>query len=147
MLFNQAKFFEAHDVWEELWRSLKGDPKLLMQGLVQAAVGAHHLQRGNRRGALSLFRNSLCKFSGGPRRFCGVDLRRLVHDLKELLEVINETIPRDSRRQITLRTRRPRFGQKNCTKRARQGGLAVRRLLVRQIIPGLFLPTEGWLRR
>ncbi len=80
--FNSGRFFEAHETWEDLWRALAGNSKRVMQGLIQAAVGAHHLQKHNRHGAHSLFRNALQKLSGGPRQFCLIDLRQLTKDLR-----------------------------------------------------------------
>jgi len=45
--FNAARFFEAHEVWEEVWRSTTPEPKDLLQGLIQVAVGmVHHRDRG-----------------------------------------------------------------------------------------------------
>jgi predicted metal-dependent hydrolase len=79
--FNSGRFFEAHETWEALWRPLTGKSKRVMQGLIQAAVGAHHLQKGNRQGAQSLFRNALGKLSCGPRQFCRANLRQLEKDL------------------------------------------------------------------
>lgn len=79
--FNSGRFFEAHEIWEDLWRPLAGKPKRVMQGLIQAAVGAHHLQKGNRHGAQSLFRNALDKLSDGPDQFYRINLRQLEKDL------------------------------------------------------------------
>ena len=45
--FNAARFFEAHEVWEEVWRSQTPEPKQLLQGLIQIAVAmVHHRDRG-----------------------------------------------------------------------------------------------------
>lgn len=40
-LFNRGRFFEAHEPWEEIWRSLNPEPRDLFQGLVQIAAGMH----------------------------------------------------------------------------------------------------------
>jgi len=40
-LFNQGKFFESHEVWEEIWRSTTPEPRDLFQGLVQVAAAMH----------------------------------------------------------------------------------------------------------
>jgi predicted metal-dependent hydrolase len=46
-LFNAARFYQAHEAWEEVWRSTTPEPKELLQGLIQVAVGmVHHLDRG-----------------------------------------------------------------------------------------------------
>ena len=40
-LFNQGRFFAAHEAWEEIWRSTTPEPKGLFQGLVQVAAALH----------------------------------------------------------------------------------------------------------
>jgi predicted metal-dependent hydrolase len=40
-LFNQGRFFAAHDAWEEIWRSTSPEPKNLFQGLIQVAAALH----------------------------------------------------------------------------------------------------------
>ncbi len=55
-LFNQRQFFECHEVLEELWRPLaKGPEKWFLQGVLQVAVGFHHLEQENYTGAKNLF--------------------------------------------------------------------------------------------
>src|ERR1044072_8002816 len=48
--FNARRYFEAHEIWEEIWLRSAGDTKLFYQMLIQAAVGLHHYERGNTRG-------------------------------------------------------------------------------------------------
>ena len=40
-LFNRGRFYEAHEAWEEIWRSTTPEPRDLFQGLVQAAAAMH----------------------------------------------------------------------------------------------------------
>lgn len=40
-LFNAGRYFEAHEPWEEIWRSTSPEPRDLFQGLVQVAAGLH----------------------------------------------------------------------------------------------------------
>lgn len=53
--FNAGNFFEAHEIWEELWNDLVGNPKVLCQGLIQIAAGYHKLAIGTPAGARKLF--------------------------------------------------------------------------------------------
>jgi predicted metal-dependent hydrolase len=53
--FNGCDFFEAHEVWEELWQEHEGPSRRFYQGLIQAAVCLHHFGNGNTRGAAKLF--------------------------------------------------------------------------------------------
>ena len=55
-LFNEQRYFEAHEVWEDLWKRAEGRDKLFYQGLIQCAVSLEHMKRGNASGARSLFR-------------------------------------------------------------------------------------------
>jgi hypothetical protein len=43
-LFNQGRFFEAHEAWEEIWRSTTPEPKDFFQGLIQVAAALHQFR-------------------------------------------------------------------------------------------------------
>src|SRR5262245_65801973 len=58
LFFNAHDYFEAHDVWEDLWAESYGDDRRFVQGLIQAAVGLFHFHGGNLGGAAKLFRTS-----------------------------------------------------------------------------------------
>ncbi|HEY6329060.1 MAG TPA: DUF309 domain-containing protein, partial [Blastocatellia bacterium] len=45
--FNSRRYYEAHEVWEEVWLESTGTEKLFYQMLIQSAVGLHHYERGN----------------------------------------------------------------------------------------------------
>ncbi|MFL6196383.1 MAG: DUF309 domain-containing protein [Thermoanaerobaculia bacterium] len=40
-LFNSGRFYDAHEAWEEIWRSTTPEPKDLFQGLIQVAAALH----------------------------------------------------------------------------------------------------------
>jgi predicted metal-dependent hydrolase len=56
--FNACEFFEAHEVWEDLWKSYSGELRLFYKGLIQAAVALHHFGNGNIRGARKVYGSS-----------------------------------------------------------------------------------------
>jgi uncharacterized protein len=56
--FNACEFFEAHEVWEELWKEYQGELRLFYKGLIQAAVALHHFGNGNIRGARKVYFSS-----------------------------------------------------------------------------------------
>ncbi len=58
LLFNRGDFFEAHEVWEDVWTEATGDAHRFYQGLIQAAVGLLHFGNGNLRGAIKLYHSS-----------------------------------------------------------------------------------------
>jgi hypothetical protein len=53
-LFNREKFFDAHEVLEDVWRGAPEPERKFLQGLIQIAVAFHHHSRGNVVGCQSL---------------------------------------------------------------------------------------------
>ncbi len=49
--FNAREFFEAHEVWEDIWARTSGRDQLFYKGLIHAAVALHHFGNRNLRGA------------------------------------------------------------------------------------------------
>ena len=81
--FNRGAFFEAHELWEEVWRDLAGDPRALVQGLIQIAAGLHHLQRGRPRPAARLLSRGVKKI---PRDVAAPpEVEALVRDVERQL--------------------------------------------------------------
>jgi predicted metal-dependent hydrolase len=76
-LFNSRKFFEAHEVWEELWLIEPEPEKTFLQGLIQVAAACHHHGRGNLRGTQSLLAAGLAKLGRFPDDHRGIDLAEL----------------------------------------------------------------------
>ena len=77
-LFRAGKFFEAHEAWEEVWRSTTPEPRDLFQGLVQLAAAFHHLRARQRP---DVARRVLAK---ARRRLAGVvDAQTLIAQLDE----------------------------------------------------------------
>ena len=58
LLFNRRDFFEAHEVWEDLWAESNPPVRRYYQALIQAAVGLLHFGNGNFKGAVKLYRSS-----------------------------------------------------------------------------------------
>lgn len=76
-LFNEAEFFEAHEVLEDVWRASSGEEKRFLQGLIQVAVALHHFSTGNRVGAQSLLARGAAKFTDLPDDYRGVRVAAL----------------------------------------------------------------------
>ncbi|MEE2033609.1 DUF309 domain-containing protein [Rhodococcus chondri] len=55
-LFDHGHPFQAHEVFEAVWKACPPDERPLWQGLAQLAVGLTHLLRGNPSGATSLLK-------------------------------------------------------------------------------------------
>ena len=57
-LFNEKKFFEAHEELETAWRAEKDEIRNLYRGILQVAVFYLHITRGNYNGAVKVYYRS-----------------------------------------------------------------------------------------
>jgi predicted metal-dependent hydrolase len=90
-LFNRAQFFDAHEVLEDVWRSVPREVsldrphgehlRLHLQGLVQLAVAFHHASTGNLVGARSVLKRAMRNLDGAESSFPDLDLDRLRAEL------------------------------------------------------------------
>ena len=93
--FNRGEFFAAHELWEDVWRVLAGDERVLVQGLIQIAAGLHHLERGRTRAAARVLARGVSKLAtwtaappspGAPAT--SLPIAALAHDVANLLETL-----------------------------------------------------------
>jgi uncharacterized protein len=102
--FNAGRFFEAHEVWEELWLAAGEPEKTFLQGLIQIAAAFHHQARGNARGAQSLLAGGIAKLAGCPGDFRGITIRELRRESQEWEELLRSGKECGSRRWPRIRT-------------------------------------------
>jgi hypothetical protein len=90
LFFNGRDFFEAHEVWEDLWADSHGDERRFYQGLIQAAVGLFHFGNGNLGGAAKLYHSSRDYMERCGSPFLGLDVadfwRQMERCFRPLLE-------------------------------------------------------------
>ena len=80
--FNKCDFFEAHEVWEELWADTSGDSRRFFQGLIQVAVCLHHFGNGNIRGAKKLYYGCRGYLEEYRPHYSGLDIDKLFVELE-----------------------------------------------------------------
>jgi uncharacterized protein len=100
--FNEGEYFEAHEVWEELWHAASGIKHDFYHGLIQAAVALEHYRRSNPRGVIALHRSYPGKFRAVPDRFMGLDVRRFVAEMEAFLRPVVTANPPPKRGEIAL---------------------------------------------
>tara|TARA_B100000482_G_scaffold185653_1_gene162523 strand:+ start:1504 stop:1869 length:366 start_codon:yes stop_codon:yes gene_type:complete len=76
-LFNDGEWYDAHDVFEELWHETANPHRRCLQGVLQVAVAQLHLQRDNRRGATILFGEALGRLKRPGTPELGLDIEGL----------------------------------------------------------------------
>ncbi|KAJ4837354.1 hypothetical protein Tsubulata_008336 [Turnera subulata] len=70
-LFNNREYYKCHDLLEALWIKAEEPSRTLFHGILQCAVGFHHLFNKNHKGAMMELGEGLCKlkkmnFESGP---------------------------------------------------------------------------------
>jgi uncharacterized protein len=80
--FNACEFFEAHEVWEDLWKDYSGELRLFYKGLIQAAVALHHFGNGNIRGARKVYLSSHGYIEKYGPRCAGIDVEQFLDEMK-----------------------------------------------------------------
>ncbi len=64
LAFNEGQYFEQHEYLELAWNEETRAVRDMYQGILQVGVAFLQMQRGNRRGALKMFRRGLPKLRG-----------------------------------------------------------------------------------
>jgi len=99
-LFNRAHFFDAHEVLEDVWRSLPRDrpSRRHLQGMVQLAVAFHHESKGNHVGARSVLERAVRNLNGADSSFPDLDLDRLRAELEVWRRYLNDSEGADEKK-------------------------------------------------
>lgn len=85
-LFNQGLYWEAHEAWEELWLELEDEPKIFVQGLIQAAAAGHKaFVQLQPRGCVKLLSAALEKLCRSPPDLLGVETHDFIAALQRML--------------------------------------------------------------
>ena len=84
-LFNNQKWYEAHDAFEDIWNTLDGDERQVIQGILQVSVSQFHLSKGNINGATILLGEGLGRIKNRTNINLGIDLESFCKCLEELL--------------------------------------------------------------
>lgn len=88
-LFNEERFWEAHEVLEEIWHPAKGEDRNLIQGLILTAAAFVHYQKNETSVCISILGRALEKL--GPRNeFRDLNIRGL---RSEIRKIINDKVP------------------------------------------------------
>jgi predicted metal-dependent hydrolase len=78
--YRQRDFFEAHELWEELWRDEQDEShKRFLQGLIQVAAAMHKIQiQGKPAPALRLLARAQLRLAPFPADYFGLRVDRLL---------------------------------------------------------------------
>ena len=79
--FNDERFWECHEVLEGVWKSIAGEEKYLVNGLILVAAGLVHYQKDEDDVCISIFNRALEKFHNATGKYHEIDVDRV----KELI--------------------------------------------------------------
>jgi predicted metal-dependent hydrolase len=86
--FNSGRFFDAHELWEDVWRETPEPDKRFLQGLIQVAAAFHHCSRGNTLGTRKLLHAGLLKLDAFPATHGGLAIESLRAAVRDWLDAI-----------------------------------------------------------
>jgi len=92
-LFNNQKWYEAHDAFEDIWNDLVGDERQIVQGILQVSVSQFHLNKGNYNGAMILLGEGIGRIKNKLSEDLEIDLILLCSILESLLNKLHAKIP------------------------------------------------------
>lgn len=87
-LFNEGKFFEAHEELEIAWNEEKGEVRQLYQGILQMAVTYLHITRGNYDGAVKVYIRSMRWLKDWPQVCRGIEVGQLRKDAEIVIKEV-----------------------------------------------------------
>ena len=91
--FNQGKFFECHDTFEELWMAESRPIRALYQGILQIGVAFHHLKAGRYQPVVTLLSRGSNYLVPFEPQCMGVDVSRLRADAARCLAQVEALGP------------------------------------------------------
>lgn len=88
-LWRQGKYFECHEVLEDVWRVEEdAERKQFFQGVIHCSVALVHVERRNKVGALRQYFKARDKLAGVSSRYALPEVRTALQFVrKELVEV------------------------------------------------------------
>ena len=87
-LFNEGKYFKAHEALEEAWLDEKGKVRDLYRGILQVGVAYLHITRGNYDGAVKVYKRSQRWLKDWADTCRGIHVEELRRDSEEAINEV-----------------------------------------------------------
>ena len=92
-LFNQGRYFEAHEALEAAWRAESAPVRDLYRGILQAGVVYLHITQYNYAGAIKVYQRCRKWLLLWPETCRGVEVGRLRQDLEAVMTALQTLGP------------------------------------------------------
>jgi predicted metal-dependent hydrolase len=86
--FDEGRFFDAHEHWEEAWDEADDPERRWLQGMIQVATGLHKLAAGRPDVCHTLLGKATAKLVDAPEAWEGFAVARLARDAAALRQAI-----------------------------------------------------------
>jgi len=88
-LYNDGRFWHAHEAWEEIWLEADGVESRFYQGLIQVAAACFHIERGNWSGTYKLLHFATANLLPAEPAYLGLDVSQLLERIDLMLEELH----------------------------------------------------------
>jgi len=85
-LYNEGKYFDAHELLEIAWRAEPEPDRRLYQGILQAGIAFMHARNGYAKGVFSMYERCRVWLSPWPDCCRTINIGQLKSDLQQLIE-------------------------------------------------------------
>ncbi|HXW37076.1 MAG TPA: DUF309 domain-containing protein [Nitrososphaerales archaeon] len=90
--FNRERFWESHEVFESLWRTISGEEKSYIQGIILVCAAFVHEQKGERKVAMGIFRRARRQLDYSRAEYHGISVSNLANKVDETLATENPKV-------------------------------------------------------
>ena len=126
-LFNEQRFFEAHEEWEQEWRLMgRGGERDFFQGLIMAAASLYHYLQHECVGARSLLKKSMEYLKAGIDGHRDIGVTAVIKELERLQQSFDACTFVASGRLPVIRRNTVAWRGWVPGSRTREGGIACR---------------------
>ena len=92
-LYNEGKYFVAHEALEIAWRAEPDPDRRLYQGILQAGIAFMHARNQYEKGVFSMYERSRVWLWPWPNHCRTINIGQLKSDLKHLVEQVTTLGP------------------------------------------------------
>ncbi len=92
-LFNEGRYFECHEAWETVWLRAEGVEHEFLHSMIQIAVALLHRERGNRKGAVSVYERARRKLKSSPKLVMQLDTDAFLREVEAVFSSLEASRP------------------------------------------------------
>ena len=92
-LFNEGRYFECHEAWETVWLKAEGVEREFLHAMIQIAAALLHQERGNRKGATSVYERARRMLKSSPKIVMQLDTGAFLREVEAVFSSLEASRP------------------------------------------------------